>query len=177
MDDPEVHKASHLSWGSALFRLKQELILFKKALSQHYRNRLVSDWHYFNQLHYCYSKKIYLYRYVGYGYRHVEYGSSRAWSAATEMANFLTALELFSYLSILLFTNNTRCRTRDDIKLSNLNLLKVWKGAMVKLINWGQLIEGIWKKKKWTKRNRMTGRSQIFFCFVKKIHSELHIWH
>lgn len=100
MDDPEVHKPLHISWGLAVFSQKQELILFKKAPSQHYRNRLVSDWHYINRPHYRYYKKTYLYSYIGYSYRHVQYGSSRAWSGTTETANFLTAVELFPYLSI-----------------------------------------------------------------------------
>lgn len=100
MDDPEVHKTLHISWPLAVFRQKQVPILFKKALSWHYRNRLVSDWHYINQSHYRYYKKTNLYSYIGHGYRHVKYGSSRAWSGTTETANFLTAVPLFPYLSI-----------------------------------------------------------------------------
>ena len=106
MDDPEVHKTLHISWGLAVFSQKQELILFKKALSQHYRNRLVSDWHYINQPHYHYYKKIHLYSYIVYGYRHVEYGFSRVWSGTSKTANFLTVVELFPYLPILLSSVN-----------------------------------------------------------------------
>lgn len=102
MYDTEVHKTLHIAWGLAVFSQKQEFILLKKALSQHYRNRLVSDWHYINQSHYCYFKKTHLYSYIGYGYRHVEYGSSRVWSGITETADFLTPVELFPYLPILL---------------------------------------------------------------------------
>lgn len=124
---------------------KQELTLFKKVLSWHYRNRLVSDWNYINQPHYhCYNKTP-LCSYIGYGYRYAEHGSSRAWSGTTAAADFLTAVEPCLYLSILLSSvpcssekrplpypnmtdlskdlllgdsvaHNTRCRTRDDIK-------------------------------------------------------------
>lgn len=62
-------------------------------LSWHYRNGLVSDWHYINQPHYHSCNKTHLCSYLGYGYRYAEYGSTRAWLGRTAAADFLAAVE------------------------------------------------------------------------------------
>ena len=127
MDDPEVLKNLHISWGLAVFSQQQELTLFKRALSWCYRNRLVSDWHYINHFHYCYYKKTNLCRHIAYGYRDVEYGSSKTWSGTTKIANILTALEPFLYLSVPL--NSVPCSS-ENRPLPPLDTTDVWQDLL-----------------------------------------------